>query len=434
MRYGLRDIPSLMRTAPGRAHVWNGLRLRFWPLLWVLACGYRRTVARRARLIVVTGSLGKTTTARAVLAVLSGESRDLPDKNALGFLARSIFRIGPRCRRVVLEAGIDRVGLMRRYATMLRPSVVVVTSIASEHNRSLGDLATTSSEKGKLVQALPPDGVAILNGDDPHVLSMRRLTPARVLTFGFGAGNDVRAADLELDWPRGMLLTVQADGTAQRLRVRLVGRQMVPPLLAAAAAALAEGEPLTRALAALERLEPTPMRMQPQRLPSGAYLLRDEFKSSLETIHAALDALAEIPARRRLVVLGDVSEPPGSQGPIYRELGERLAATCTRALILSSLFKAYERGARRAGAPPGLVVDAGRDPAAVARMIAGELGPGDVVLVKGRDTQRLERVSLALAGCDVRCTIPTCQALARCHQCPMLERGWEGVGGRRVAV
>ncbi|MGZ4462960.1 MAG: Mur ligase family protein [Gaiellaceae bacterium] len=429
-RYSLGDIPALLRTAPGRAHIHNALRLRLWPLLRLLAAAHRRTFARRACMVVVVGSLGKTTTTRAALAAL-GKPAELPDKNALAFLARSVFRIRPGARQVVLEAGIDRKGLMAGYASMLRPDVVVVTSVASEHNRSLGDLATTRAEKGVMVQALPPDGVAILNGDDPNVLSMRELTRARVVTFGFGPDNDVRASDLELDWPFGMRLTVHAQDWARRLHVRLLGRHMAYPVLAATAVAIAEGASIEASLGAIERLAPTPLRLQPLRLPSGAYLLRDEYKSALETVHAAFDLLSEIPATRRFAVMGDISEPPGSQGPLYRELGARLAAMGAHAVIVSSLFQAYSIGARRAGMPSERLIDAGTDPLAAARLLADRLGPGDVVLVKGRDTQRLERVSLALMGRPVRCAIPHCRALARCEACPMLERGWDGVRGRR---
>jgi UDP-N-acetylmuramoyl-tripeptide--D-alanyl-D-alanine ligase len=434
MRYGLRDIPALMRTPPGREHLVNAVRLRLWPLLWRLATLHRRTLARRARVVAVIGSLGKTTAARAILAVLPGQPSELARKNAFGFLAHSVLRTGPRTRRLVLEAGIDGPGQMDVYARMLRPDLVVVTSIASEHNRSLGDLANTRAEKAKLVQALTPGGVAILNGDDPNVISMRELTRARVLGFGFEPGNDVRAEELELDWPRGMRLTLRAGGGSYRLRTRLVGRPMAYALLAAVAVALVEELPLEPALAALERLKPTPMRLQTLRLPSGAYLLRDEFKSTLETIHAALDLLEEIPAERRFVVLGDVSEPPGSQGPIYRALGVRLARISTQAVIVSPRFRRYAAEAARQGAPPGRLLDAGRDPLAAARLLAERLRPGDVVLVKGRDTQRLERVSLALQGRSVRCSIPTCRALSRCEGCAMLARGWDRVGGRRVAV
>ncbi|HEX6015341.1 MAG TPA: hypothetical protein VFY87_26790, partial [Geminicoccaceae bacterium] len=99
------------------------------------------------------------------------------------------------------------------------------------------------------------------------------------------------------------------------VRLRLLGQVMVYPVLAAVAVAWAEGRPLERAVADLEALPPQPGRLQLEPLANGAWLVRDEFKSSLETIEAALDVMAELPGRR-IVVIGSVSEPPGSQGPI----------------------------------------------------------------------------------------------------------------------
>ena len=266
----------------------------------------------------------------------------------------------------------------------------------------------------------------MLNGDDPNVRRMAGETRARIVTFGLDPGNDVCATDLELLWPAGNRFTVEAQRSRHAVQTRLVGWPMIYPVLAAVAVALADGIALAETLRRLESLPPTPGRLEPIELESGAFLLRDDFKSTLETIDAALDVLADVPARRRIVVLGEVSEPPGSQGPIYRRLGERIAGTADRAVFVGGGFQRYAAGARRAGFPTAAMVNAGRDVLKAAEAVRGDLGPGDVVLVKGRDTQRLDRVWLALAGRDVRCTIDFCDARGRCAACPMLERGWNG--------
>ena len=112
--------------------------------------------------------------------------------------------------------------------------------------------------------------------------------------------------------------------------------------------------------------------------------------------------LAEVPGRR-IVVIGSVSEPPGSQGPIYRRLGARLAAMDARVIVSSTEFQRYAAGAAAAGMPRDALVDAGRDVRGAVEAVRADLGPGDVVLVKGRDTERLDRVGLALQGREVRC-------------------------------
>jgi UDP-N-acetylmuramyl pentapeptide synthase len=315
---------------------------------------------------------------------------------------------------------------MTHYAELVRPDVDVVTSIGSEHIRSLGTLETTRQEKAEMVRTLPPDGLAVLNGDDPNVRWMAGQTRARVQTFGFGEHNDVRATEVALDWPSGTRFRLQAAGESREVQVLLQGRHQLYPILAAVTVALAEGIPLDAALGPLAALEPSSGRLALVQLPNGAFLLRDEFKSALETIDAALDVLAEVPARRRILVLGEVSEPPGSQGPIYRRLGERAAGIASR-LILVGGDKSQESvavGARRAGLPREAIVLCGSEARKAAEAARADLAPGDVVLIKGRDTQRLARVALALMGRQVRCELRSCHIRTLlCDRCPMLERG-----------
>ena len=312
---------------------------------------------------------------------------------------------------------------MARPARLLGPDVVVVTSIGSEHNRSFGTVEATRDEKLEMVRALRAGGVAILNGDDPNVRWMAGQTNARVITFGFGPENDVRGRELELDWPRGTRFTLEAGDELRTVRTQLLGWPMVYSALAAVAVAISEGIPLDNALARLEGLPPTPGRLEPVALENGAFVLRDDFKSTVESIDAALDVLSEIPARRKIVVLGDVSEPPGSQGPIYWRIGERVAAIADQLVVVGDGFQRYRAGVRRAGFPFEAVVNAKHDVLGVAAIVLADLGKGDVVLVKGRDTQKLDRVSLALAGRRVRCALSFCDLrMTRCASCPMLER------------
>ena len=420
----LADLASALGTASGRRCLLLTAAYHGWPLLGLAAACYRRTLLRRTRVVCVVGSFGKTTATRAIAAALG-----LPEAggwgNARGQIALALLRARPGQRHVVLEVGIAGPGEMRRHPPVLRPDVAVVTGIGSEHSRSLGSLDATRHEKAEMVRALGADGVAVLNGDDPHVRWMRGETRARVVTYGLGAGVDVHAADVALEWPHGTRFRLHSPAGAHAVRVRLVGRPGVYAALAAAAVAVAEGRPLDLALRALGQLAPTPGRLDPVALPGGAYLLRDDYKSPAETIDAALDLLAEIPAARRLAVLGAVSEPMGPPRPLYRRLGMRLGRIASRAVFVGfDDVRSYRAGARAAGMPADALVDAGRSVHRAAAAIARDLRPGDVVLVKGRDTQKLDRVSLLLQGRTVCCARVECHVrLIRCDQCPLLERG-----------
>jgi len=159
-------------------------------------------------------------------------------------------------------------------------------------------------------------------------------------------------------------------------------------------------------------------------LKNGAILLRDDIKSTLETIDAAFDVLAQIPAKRRIVVIGEISEPPGSQGPIYRRLGERIAAVSSKAFFVCTrrVFKSYAGGATAAGFPKDRLLKVGSGGLfRLVEILRAELRAGDVVLLKGRGPQRLERVSYALQGRPVTCSVDHCNAKTiYCETCPIL--------------
>jgi len=417
----LRKLRHLS-TSIGRQHLWMGARNYAWPLLRAVAGLYRRTLARRIRVVAVVGSYGKTTTAAAIATVLG--TSPPPFDNAFSSLALWLLRQPPWRRYVVFEVGIDGPGQMAAYGTMLRPDVVVVTTIGSEHNRSLGTLDVTQTEKGRMVEALTASGTAILNADDRRVAGMAARCAGRVIRFGIDAEAEVRATDVAIDWPHGTRVTVRIGPTERPVRLRLLGRVMVYPFLAAVSVAQAEGLPLDRAITALEAMPPRRGRLQLEPLSGGAWLVRDDFKSSVETIDAALDVLSGIPGRR-IVVIGSVSEPPGSQGPIYRRIGTRLAEVASRVIVVSSEFQRYAAGVRAGGLSRSALVDVRRDVKGAWEAVRADLQPGDVVLVKGRDTERLDRIGLALQGHDVRCTIDFCDLRGvRCEVCPKLETGW----------
>ncbi len=428
MNYRLRDMPSLMLNPLGRLTLARSVFQFFWPVFFRVASLYRRTFIRKTRIVAVVGSLGKSTTARTVTAALGGRVDRLSERNSFSFHSRALFRVRPRDRHAVIEVGVGGVGEMAVYARMIRPDITVVTTVGSEHSRSFGTLEVTRAEKAEMVRPMTEEGIAVLNGDDPNVMWMAEKTRARVITFGFNGENDVRASDVELDWPNGTRFKLHAGGTTRDVHVRLIGTHMVYPVLAAAAVATAEGFTVERILPALEELEPTSGRMHPVVLANGAIVLRDDYKGPVESFDAALDVFFGIPARRRIVVLGEVTEPPGSQGAVYRRLGERVGKIASRVIFLGSrkTFKSYMAGAKLGGLPRTEFIHVGKSVHGAVEAIPKDLGEGDVLLIKGRDTQRLERVCFALEGRKVLCDISYCYTRATmCMYCAMLERGWD---------
>ena len=194
--HNLLTIPRLVRSPVGRWTLWHGTVFYAWPLLSAVARLYRRTAVARVRLIAIVGSLGKSSTAASVSAALRLPRATRPELNGWSWVALGVLRMRPRQLAHVIEVGIDGPGQMARLADVLRPDIVVVTCITSEHSRSLQSLHVTRNEKVQMVKRLSGDGVAVLNGDDVNVRWMATHSAARVVFFGLGPGNDIQASEI----------------------------------------------------------------------------------------------------------------------------------------------------------------------------------------------------------------------------------------------
>ncbi len=421
-----REIPQLLRTPFGRMELWKECLARSWPVLREVTRWYRRLVLRRTCVIVVTGTYGKTTTQRAITAALGMEPDAVEKASYQSGVAKALLLTPPWQRFAPLEVGILRPGQMIQYAQMMQPDIVVVNCIGTEHQRTFKTLENTRNEKAQLLTGITPHGIAILNGDDPNVLWMKGMTTHRVITYGFNEGNGIRASDWQMMWPEGSRFQVHLNGMSYRVRTRLHGRHMVYPVLAALAVVYATKQDMNAAVTAMERLTPTRGRMQMVELPNGARIIQDDYKSSLETIETAIDFLGSIPASRRLVVLGNMTEPSKPQRQVYRMIGHRFAQFADIAFLLGSQDQSYASGAAATGMPRERILKFHNDLRQAIEVLRKTLQPGDVLVVKGRLEDHLERMTLALSGSKIKCWRTTCRSRAyRCSNCPMLEKGWQ---------
>lgn len=429
------DLVQLLYRVPGARRIFFHRDLRrLGSALNALAGLHRRHVIGDTRLVAVAGSLGKTTTRRALHAALACPERGFAYSNYGVRLATNVLRVRRGDPYAVIEAGIGAPGYMAGYARMLQPDIAVMTSIRSEHSRSFPTLDDTRNEKVKMISALGPAGVAILNGDDSRVRWMATQTRARAITFGLDEGNDVRATELR-DTPDGLAFDAILKTGTYPVRTRFLGTHMVYPFLAALAVAELEGIAMDGVLARLAELEPADSRMVVVRLPNGATILDDSFKNSIETIHAAFSAFSGMAARRRIVVLGGVESPPGRQGDTNRELGRRLGQFADRVYCLGGHdMTGIRTGAVASGMDAKAVQLLDDDHEAAASLLAAELRAGDAVLIKGRSTQRLRRIVLRLMGRPVTCSVRQCNVkVASCDVCPLLDASPDLFGNHFIA-
>lgn len=199
---------SLLKTPFGRRDISHTILNQFYPLTRPLAALYRKTVLRRVKIISVIGSLGKSTTCRAVAAVV-GDTELKGYSNYKNSIVRNMLKHGPSSPYAVLETAVGGPGLMAGYGAMLKPDIVVVTSIASEHILTFGSLENTREEKADMLRSLSPDKTAVVNADDPNVMWMANQTRARIVTYGTEERADVRAENIRISPPDGMEFDVE---------------------------------------------------------------------------------------------------------------------------------------------------------------------------------------------------------------------------------
>lgn len=341
----------------------------------------------------ITGSVGKTTTKDLLAGVLRQRYRTAAAvrsfNNEIG-VPLTILNAPDDTEALVLEMGARGIGHIAMLSAVGRPTIGVVTSVSMVHTELFGDLDAVALGKGELVEALPEEGYAVLNADDPRVAAMAGRTRATVVTFGRSGAVRAEAVSVGHDLrPRFRL--VSDWGTADvHLAVR--GEHNVANGLAAAAVGLVLGVEAEEVAAALERSPLSPWRMELLETPSGARILNDCYNAGPASVAAALRALAHLPAHRRVAVLGPMAELGDDSAAAHREVA--LLAEGAGIEVIAVDAPDYDTDGVR-HVPD---VDAAAD-------ALGTLGPDDAVLVKGSRVAGLERLA-ALLGAEPPGTEP----------------------------
>ena len=360
------------------------------------------------RVVGITGSTGKTIAKEIVADVLASTRAVLRNEGNLNSetgLPMTLLRLEPAHEVAVLEMSMYTEGEIARLAEIARPEVGVVLAVHPTHLERAGSIEAIARAKSELPAALPADGLAVLNADDPRVAAMRDVTAAGARTFGVAQPADVRATDVTSLGLAGTEFTLTARWGTRRLRSGTPGRHLVPHALAAVAVAERFDVPLPEVERALAAGSRAAHRMEVNEAASGATLVDDTYNASPVSVGGALDFLAETPVpagRHRYAVLGDMLELGPDEERLHREIGRRAAG------IVDGLVAVGERGrwiadaARTAGlARVATATDAHEAAAVVERELAP--GVGDLLLGKGSRGIALEVLVDALAaGSDPR--------------------------------
>jgi UDP-N-acetylmuramoyl-tripeptide--D-alanyl-D-alanine ligase len=268
----------------------------------------------------------------------------------------------------------------------------VVTTIAPAHLEGVGSIEGVQKAKGELVEAIPPDGLVVLNADDPLVLALAARARGPVMTYGQADRADVRLGDVALA-DGGLAFRLVAGPATADVRLPLAGRHNAWHAAAAAAVGLGLGVPLDEAAAAFALAAPVKGRLV-WREAGGVRILDDTYNANPASVRAALDTLREAPGGRRWVILGDMLELGAQSEAAHREVGTWVAALPVAGLMaVGPGMRLAAEIARSAGCPE--VATFASPEGAVAHALT-RVARGDRVLVKGSRGMRMERAVAAL--------------------------------------
>ena len=395
--------------------------LAFLPVVAV-AVIWRRTVLRKATVVAVTGSVGKTTAKECLVAILR-QSRPvtaLPGASNGRFgLPLLLLRGRPRDKIVVAEVGILKKGRMWRSAFLLKPDVAVITRVNWQHAVNFQSLEEIAEQKAKILDPLGPKGLAILNADDEHVAAMAQGRNCRVQTFGLDPGADVAGEVAESRWPDRFAVTVRANGESHQLQTRLVGAHWAPSVLAAVTAARALGASWHDCAAGLLSVEPYPARLNSIKLPNGADMLRDEYNGSFATLEMALEIVAQARCQRRVIAIGNILDAPQFENSVAEEAAKRCAAVGDLLLFWGRVADRYRAAALEAGTPAENIF-VFQTQVEMAHFIRRETKTGDLILLKGYWFDHMSRIAFAQFG-NVACELEKCLKHSVCDRCTKLE-------------
>jgi UDP-N-acetylmuramoyl-tripeptide--D-alanyl-D-alanine ligase len=346
--------------------------------------------------IAITGSQGKTGVKDLIAQILSGSGPTVAAvgsfNNELG-VPLTVLRADHESRYLVLEMGARGVGHIARLCAIAKPDIGVVLNVGSAHAGEFGSREATAIAKGEMVEALDPDGVAVLNADDPLTAQMATRTAARILTFG--QHGTVALDDLQLDASGEPSFTLSHGDDHVVTHVPQLGAHHALNAAAAAAVCLAAGLDLTTVgLRLTGASAQSPMRMAKTLRDDGVLIVNDAYNANPESVAAALHAVVHLRTQERRVaaVLGEMRELGEGSAESHRSIG-RLAGELGFDLVVAVGESAApvadgagERGVRAA------------DVEEAAQLVSAWLIPHDVVLVKASRGARLERVAAALGA------------------------------------
>jgi UDP-N-acetylmuramoyl-tripeptide--D-alanyl-D-alanine ligase len=352
----------------------------------------------------ITGSVGKTTTKEILAALLGSKLRVLKSEgnfnNEYG-LPLTLFRLEEAHDVTVLEMGMSYPGELRRLAAIARPDVVIETRVTPAHLMNFSSLEEIAMAKRELVEGLNgPTSVAVLNADDARVAAMAAAAPGKVIFYGVEKPAEYSAEEIEDRGALGSAFTLVHRGKRTRIEMPLPGRHVVANALGAIAAASVWGVGIADAVKVFPNLRTPSMRGELIRFTNGFALINDSYNSSPAALHAMIGLLAATPGfQRRILAAGEMRELGPSSATLHWEGGVFAAKTGKVDYVIGVQGDATQivEGAVATGLPREKAKFF-QTPAEAASFLIEFVQPGDLLLVKGSRSVKMERIVEELLG------------------------------------
>ncbi len=342
------------------------------------------------KLIAVTGSAGKTTTKECIAHVLGARFhvlKSLGNLNNHYGLPMQLLRLETQHDIAVIEMGMSHAGEITTLTQIAAPDDGVVTNVGLAHLENFGTQAGIARAKYELIEALPAGGHAFLNGDDPYVSQFGRDFHGKVTLYGIQHPADYRAESITLRGVLGSEFDIAGPGFRESAVVPLIGRHNVLNALVAVAVATEHGVQPSDAVARLATLSAGDKRGEVREV-CGAILINDCYNSNPQALDSMVDALAQTPAKRRIVIAGEMLELGASAPELHRECGRHMAANKADYVVgVRGNGEFIAEGAASSGVAAEFV----ETPEQAGEWLARNLREGDAVLLKGSRGVGLER-------------------------------------------
>lgn len=343
--------------------------------------------------VAVTGSNGKTTTKELIASVLAQQFRvrktEKNYNNEIG-MAMTLLQLEPADEICVVEMGMRGRGQIRELAQMAMPTIGVVTNVGVAHLELLGSRQEVALAKRELIEALPPNGTAVLNYDDERVRQMEQVVAGRTVRYGFDSGAVVQAMDAEYGIGKTKFVCRVFD-EVYPVVLPMIGKHNVYNALAAIAVGRVLGISETKIQKGLQSATHVGMRQEIERYGDITFI-NDAYNANPDSLRSSLASLEQVGDGRKIAVLGNMYELGGAAAKAHREIGMHLTDYGIAAVItVGDLAAELADGAREVGIAATACATAEEAVRALHRTVRA----GDIVLVKGSRSMQMEQLITA---------------------------------------